>query len=271
MTEAEWTACANPDKMLDHLLGRRTRPRLSLFTFLSFRRSQGREEPSQASDRKLRLFAVACCRRIESLLRDERSRNALDVSARYADERAGEEDLRAAQAAARSATDENNPTFYDESVSIAAGAAGMLVSAGNSQLLAARAATEAASLDINEVVQSVFQVERAAIEASTEPHLAQIWAEAIGAAVQAELLREVFGNPFRPSPPLASAVLAWNDATVGRIAEGIYEERAFGRLPVLADALLDAGCQDDELIGHCRSEGPHVRGCWGVDLILGRS
>jgi hypothetical protein len=84
------------------------------------------------------------------------------------------------------------------------------------------------------------------------------------------LLRDIFGNPFAPSTPLSPAVLAWNDGTVRRIAEGIYEERAFERLPILADALLDAGCHNEELMAHCRSEGPHVKGCWAVDLILGR-
>jgi len=88
---------------------------------------------------------------------------------------------------------------------------------------------------------------------------------------QCDLLRCVFGNLFPPSPSVSPAVLAWNDATVCRIAEGIYEKRAFDRLPILADALLDAGCDDDELLSHCRSEGPHIRGCWAVDLILGRA
>ena len=57
---------------------------------------------------------------------------------------------------------------------------------------------------------------------------------------------------------------------VRRMAEGIYTGRAFDRLPILADALLDAGCDNEELIRHCRSDGPHVRGCWAVDLILGK-
>ena len=90
------------------------------------------------------------------------------------------------------------------------------------------------------------------------------------------LLRDIFGNPFRPSPPLPAAILVWNDGTIRRLAEGIYEERQMpegtldtARLAVLADALLDAGCDDEELRRHCRSEGPHVRGCWVVDLILG--
>jgi hypothetical protein len=90
------------------------------------------------------------------------------------------------------------------------------------------------------------------------------------------LLRDIFGSLFRPSPPLPPAVLAWNDGTVRRIAEGIYEDRQLpagtldtSRLAILADALLDAGCDDEALIAHCRSEGPHIRGCWAVDLILG--
>jgi hypothetical protein len=72
------------------------------------------------------------------------------------------------------------------------------------------------------------------------------------------------------SPP-PRAVLAWNDGTVRKIAEGIYAERAFDRLPILADALLDAGCDNEELIAHCRGAGPHVRGCWVVDTILRKS
>ena len=88
---------------------------------------------------------------------------------------------------------------------------------------------------------------------------------------QAVLLRCIIGNPFRPPPPLPPAVLACNNGTVPRIAEAIYEQRAFQRLPILADALLDAGCDNEDIIQHCRSPGPHVRGCWAVDLILGKS
>jgi hypothetical protein len=76
--------------------------------------------------------------------------------------------------------------------------------------------------------------------------------------------------PTRRATTIRAEWLAWNDGTVRRIAQGIYEEGAFGRLPILADALLDAGCDDEELIAHCRQPGPHVRGCWAVDLILGK-
>ena len=101
------------------------------------------------------------------------------------------------------------------------------------------------------------------------------WDEAILNGHRAEiagLVRDVFGNPFRTPLPLLPAVLGWNDGTVRRIAEGISADRAPERLPVLADALLDAGCDNGELIQHFCSGGPHViPGCWGADLVLGKS
>jgi hypothetical protein len=87
---------------------------------------------------------------------------------------------------------------------------------------------------------------------------------------QSAFLRDRFGNPFRPFPSLAPSVLAWNGGTVLKLAQSIYEERAFDRLPVLADALEEAGCTDAEVLTHRRSGGEHVRGCWVVDLVLGK-
>ena len=83
---------------------------------------------------------------------------------------------------------------------------------------------------------------------------------------QAFLLSDIFGNPFRPTPFDAT----WLTPTVVQLAQGNYDDRAFDRLPVLADALEEAGCTDADILSHCRSEGPHVRGCWVVDLILGK-
>src|SRR5262245_31387429 len=83
----------------------------------------------------------------------------------------------------------------------------------------------------------------------------------------ARLLRDIFGPlPFR-SVQLDSH---WLTSNVLDLARTIYEERAINRLPILADALMDAGCSDEDILGHCRSDGPHVRGCWVVDLILGK-
>ena len=86
-----------------------------------------------------------------------------------------------------------------------------------------------------------------------------------------ELTRCVFGNPFRPPAGIAPSVLAWQGGTVVKLAQAIYEERTFDRLPVLADMLEEAGCTDADLLGHLRGPGPHVRGCFAVDALLGRS
>ena len=83
---------------------------------------------------------------------------------------------------------------------------------------------------------------------------------------QAALLREIFGNPFRPIAPDP----AWLTSNVVELARAIYDERAFDRLPILADALMDEGCDSEAILSHCRSPGPHVRGCWVVDLLLGK-
>ena len=87
---------------------------------------------------------------------------------------------------------------------------------------------------------------------------------------QSNLLRDVFGNPFRPVA-VEPAWLAWGGGTVRQLAQAIYDERAFERLPVLADALEEAGCTNADVLGHCRQPAEHVRGCWVVDLLLGRS
>jgi hypothetical protein len=85
------------------------------------------------------------------------------------------------------------------------------------------------------------------------------------------LLRDIFGPlPFR-AIALDPAWLTWNHATVHAIAGRIYDERTFHDLPILADALEDAGCTDPDILAHCRQGGEHVRGCWVVDLILGKS
>jgi hypothetical protein len=83
------------------------------------------------------------------------------------------------------------------------------------------------------------------------------------------LLRCLLGNPFRPAVG-DPYWLAWNNGTLPALAQAIYDDRAFDRLPILADALEDAGCTNADLLDHCRGGGDHVRGCWVVDLILGK-
>ena len=81
-----------------------------------------------------------------------------------------------------------------------------------------------------------------------------------------DLLRDIFGNPFRP----VTLDPRWLSSTVLDLARTIYDERVFERMPILADALMDAGCESEEIIKHCQGPGPHVRGCWVVDLLLGK-
>jgi hypothetical protein len=98
------------------------------------------------------------------------------------------------------------------------------------------------------------------------------------AAAQASIIRCLFGNPFAALPRIDTAWLTWNNGTVKRLAEEVYQNRQLPAgtlepavLGVLADALTDAGCDDTSLLAHLRDPGPHWRGCWGVDLLLGRT
>ncbi len=84
---------------------------------------------------------------------------------------------------------------------------------------------------------------------------------------QVLLIRDIFGNPFRP----VAFDPVWNTSTVVALAQGMYAERDFSAMPILADALQDAGCDNDDVLNHCRGPGPHVRGCWVVDAILSKS
>lgn len=83
---------------------------------------------------------------------------------------------------------------------------------------------------------------------------------------QAALIRDIFGNPFRP----VTLAPSWLTPKVVALAQDIYDDRAFDRLPILADALEDAACTKADILAHCRGAGPHVRGCWVVDLLLGK-
>jgi hypothetical protein len=86
-------------------------------------------------------------------------------------------------------------------------------------------------------------------------------------AVQADYLRDIFGNPWRP----VTIDPAWLTPKVLSLAQSIYQDRAFGRMPILGDVLEEAGCDNTEILAHCRSQSEHVRGCWVVDAILGKS
>ena len=114
------------------------------------------------------------------------------------------------------------------------------------------------------------------VEGNTWPERAHEWATEVTAGEVADnpttaarivkFLHDILGNPFRPVVVAPS----WLTSDVRTLAAGIYHDRAFDRMPILADALQDAGCDNDDILSHCRSDAPHVRGCWVVDLLTGR-
>jgi hypothetical protein len=191
----------------------------------------------KVTDRKLRLFAAACCRRGRSLLRSRTALAALEALEAYAD-----------GLITRTVMEEQRTAWYgrfDYPFPIGGTWNSALAKATitHTKVWAAEAAEQAA-------------------RASNKPDKEQ--------ALQARLLRDLIGNPFRPLA-VEPSWLAWNDGTAVKMAQRIYNEHAFEHLPVLADALEEAGCHDADILAHCRQPGQHVRGCWVVDLLTGRS
>jgi hypothetical protein len=226
MNEAEWLECGNPEPMLQFLRGK-------------------------VSSRKLRLFAVGCCRRIWRLLKDDRSRAAVAASESFADNRIRRPGLVAAQQQGML----GNKRF-DEYVYPAENAAASVARPSVIPRWVAQLTTWAVS---NESIVSAGTV--------AARHANRADAERKETLAQAALLRCIVGNPFRP----VTISPAWLTPTVVRLAQATYDERAFDRLPILADALEDAGCDQADVLSHCRQPGEHVRGCFVVDLLLGRS
>jgi hypothetical protein len=225
MTEAEWLACTDPQKMLEFLRGK-------------------------ASDRKLRLFACACCHHIWHLFTDERSRKAVAVAEQFADGLTSQAELQEALESAEVASRHYHAQVESDPISTIAWAAGGY----------AEDTTQNSAYDCAEAIITDYWF---------PPPFLSAWKAAWPRINEDRLscLRDIFGNPFHPVA-VEPEWLAWSGGTVIKLAQGIYEDRAFDRLPVLADALEDAGCHDADVQAHCRQPGEHVRGCWVVDLLL---
>jgi hypothetical protein len=193
-----------------------------------------------ASARKYRLFGVACARALWPRLSDWRLRRAVEVAELHADGLASEADLHACRSRLASKRRRGATDFV-------------------------RSATDP-STHLN--VRTAATAWTAGCEPFDDPARWEPAERTINAQF-APLVRDLFGNPFRPVI-LAPEWLRWNDGCVPRIAEGIYQERAFDRLPILHDALLDAGCDNEDVLAHCLAAGPHVRGCWVLDLLINK-
>jgi hypothetical protein len=187
-------------------------------------------------ERKIRLFAVACCRSVWHLLTDDRSRQAIEVAERFADgdatesERASAWEAAGAVSTAKHGGDLRNPGWHNAH-------------------------------------SAAWYVAEAGVPAPAAWSVGE-------ASVRAVLLRDLFGNPFRP----VAIDTAWRTPAVLALARAVYDNRTLpagsldpDRLAVLADALEEAGCTDADILGHLRGPGPHVRGCFVIDTLLDKS
>jgi hypothetical protein len=245
MTEEEWLNYMDPQKML---LGIR----------------------DGVSERKMRLFAIACCQRIWDRITDPRCRAAVEFAERFVEvgvaRRRGRTAVeRAARQACREADDagyrsRNQPDHAARLIDGNAFHAALATLEGSAWFAAHLASGFSANVATWEWIRDNHADPSVINPTVKEAELRQ----------QVPLLRDIFAVPFQAAPAVSPTVLAWNDGTARKLAQVIYDERAFDRMPVLADALEDAGCSDQNLLSHLRVPGPHVRGCWAIDLLFGK-
>jgi hypothetical protein len=256
MTETEWLA-----------------PQREPYLMLEALRHKG-------SARKRRLYACACCRLVWTQLTDARSRKAIAVAERYADEMASKHELVEAEREARAARDMAWAAYTEairaraEAMPEAQRAASYTQSTAQVAMQTAGAATWCCALTGFEPSANVNYYDSVGESAVLE--VVELLSEGPGYAVFGfvDPLRDIFGNPYRP----VTIDPAWLTPTVVRLAKALNEDDLLVegaldsvRLAVLADALEEAGCASEEVLSHCRSAGHHVRGCWVVDRLLGKS
>jgi hypothetical protein len=227
MTEKEWLESTDPQAMLAFLRGK-------------------------ASDRKLRLLACACCRRIWLQL-GEATPEAVKMSERVADGEASKNEMRSALS--------RLGAMGGISAAWAANCAKHAVLKDEADIAAAQAVRDALFFAYHQVYEETFSL---STYTGDEKKAAE--AERVERKKLIPLIREAFGNPFRP----ITLDSTWLGPKALTLAQQIYHDRAFDRLPALADTLQQAGCDDAEILAHLRGPGPHVLGCWALDLILGK-
>jgi hypothetical protein len=231
MTENRWLTCVDPPAMLEFLR-------------------------DKVSDRKLRLFACACCRCLQALWNDERIQEAVLAGERYADGLATLKELKTARKLALEGLEEARREFS--------------LKFSDYRAAQPRFPRKLEAMPIIETAANIVrpgEIWETAIDAARL--VVDINRSDTGASSLRRLVHDLFGNPFR-SVRVDPAWLGWRDGVVVHIAQAIYDERRFQDLPILADALEESGCTNTDILGHCRGPGPHVRGCWVVDGLLGK-
>lgn len=245
MNEEEWLTCPDLDRFRVFLCGK-------------------------TSKRKARLWTCGIARSVWHLLRDPRSREAVEVAEAYCDGAVGLDVLRRAGQAADSAFLAVEESFC-HSYAAARGEMRKHIKEALPFVPAAQIAAWATAENLDLFQGTDFSIDWGG---GPEYETAGMYLchEAFDGLVrsQCHLIRELFGNPFRASP-LDPSWLAWADGLVPKLARSIYFDRAFDRMPILGDALEDSGCTNQTMIDHCHQPGLHARGCWLVDLLLGQS
>ena len=243
MTEVEWMTATDPRPMLDFI-------------------------GAQASQRKLRIFAFACCRSVWEQLTREIQHEAIQVAERHADGNATDKELGIVVSAVHRQRRKHNT--LDKAVYDTVRNYGGIHYSHCLSLTDAIARAAAGSLGLNPSPNELIYFDgNDTIREHPTPNADRlIWNETYARQLLllSIVVRDIFGNPFRSVIPNPS----WLTSTVLALANGIYNEKAFERMPILADALQDAGCDNEEILQHCRGPGPHVRGCFVVDLLLGK-
>lgn len=248
MTEAEWLSCTDPKGMVEFV-------------------------DEKASDRKKRLFAVACCRRIWSKIKDPRGQRAVEVAERFADGLANRSEREAAIEAISAARQEDFERALEDAENEEGPGGGTNLPVVYDPLAAAMICVgthreDQLAADIDREYRRVTSRpgRRFKGKITWMPNTEHIPEEGMDTS---DLIRELFGNPFHPIT-IDPAWLTWHGGLLVSMARRMYDSRDFRDMPVLADALEEAGCTNQDILSHCRSEGEHVRGCWVIDLILGR-
>jgi hypothetical protein len=243
MTESEWWSATEP-RALDWLF----------FDAL-------------AADRKLRLFCVACCRRVEHLAGGAPFPFLIRLLESHADGLEDQDRVRLGFQSVAAWHRERMQSLAESRRGIApideveVAAQGVIVASGEvSTELSVRDRHWYSAMRYPSSPQRVVQA-----TAGTFIHTCP---NGVAEGVMVRLLHDIFGPlPFRD----IGVQHSWLTSDVLALARGIYDEKAFDRMPILADALQDAGCDNDEILNHCREQGwEHVRGCWVIDLLLGR-
>jgi len=235
MNESEWLTATVPAQMLDYL-------------------------ENNVNARKWRLFGCAMLRQVWHHLIDERSQRAVEMAERFAEGQASREEMVQAREAALHVVEgiDLRTTVCD---------AGWSASRAAVYVSDPRPVTAARISSMLTIVSAAPWTPKTGGESLFEER-GEPERKAIAMLAGCDLVREIFGNPFRPVA-IQPAWLRWNQGTVAGMAGIIAVERRYREMPILADALEEAGCAVDSILSHCRQGRNHVLGCWVLDALLG--